>query len=147
MTPNLHLEQAFFGPPLSQVCELHFDDFSLYFLQSLSPEEISALPAPDSPSAYERMGKSWAPVIELTHNHGTEKDPEFSYHSGNTKPEVKHYHHGHDPIRASVANIRLARHASGVRPYRLSFGMSILIVTVILHFFLLAGLLARGLHS
>lgn len=71
-----------------KVCELHFDSFSLYFLQSLSPEEISLLPAPDSPSAYKRMGQSWSPVLELTHNHGTEKDSEFSYHGGNTEPKV-----------------------------------------------------------
>ena len=71
-----------------QVCELHFDSFSLYFLQSLTLEEISALPAPDSSEAYSRMGRSWAPVLELTHNHGTESDPSFSYHNGNTEPQV-----------------------------------------------------------
>lgn len=71
------------------MCELHFESFSLYFLQSLSSEEISSLPAPDSPSAYERMGRSWAPVLELTHNHGTESDAAFSYHDGNTEPKVR----------------------------------------------------------
>lgn len=50
--------------------------------------------------------------MELTHNHGTEKDPKFSYHSGNTEPEVKDYDHGHDPLYGgNVANIRLARRA------------------------------------
>lgn len=71
-----------------QVCELHFDSFSLYFLQSLTLEEISGLPAPDSSEAYSRMGRSWAPVLELTHNHGTENDASFSYHNGNTDPKV-----------------------------------------------------------
>lgn len=46
------------------------------------------MPEPDSPEAYSRMGQSWAPVLELTHNHGTESDPSFSYHNGNTKPKV-----------------------------------------------------------
>ena len=71
-----------------QVCELHFETFSLYFLQSLPSEEIAGLPAPDSPEAYSRMGCSWEPVLELTHNHGTESDPTFSYHNGNADPKV-----------------------------------------------------------
>lgn len=74
--------------PMPQVCELHFDSFNLYFLQSLSSEELSELPAPDSPDAYSRMGRSWKPVLELTHNHGTENDPSFSHHNGNTEPKV-----------------------------------------------------------
>lgn len=37
------------------------------------------------------MGKSWEPVLELTHNHGTESDPTFSYHDGNTDPKVGFY--------------------------------------------------------
>lgn len=72
----------------AQVCELHFESFSLYFLQSLSLEEVAGLPAPDSPEAYARMGRSWEPVLELTHNHGTESDPNFSHHNGNTEPKV-----------------------------------------------------------
>eukprot|EP00903_Cladosiphon_okamuranus_P017638 g16246.t1 len=70
-----------------EVCELHFDGFSLYFLQSLPSEEMARLPASDSPEAYSRMGQSWEPVLELTHNHGTESDPTFSYHDGNTDPK------------------------------------------------------------
>ncbi|CAM9090744.1 unnamed protein product [Laminaria digitata] len=75
------------GMGMTKVCEVHYESFSLYFLQSLSSEEVSSLPAADTPSAYERMGRSWAPVLELTHNHGTESDPEFSYHDGNTEPK------------------------------------------------------------
>eukprot|EP00903_Cladosiphon_okamuranus_P017639 g16246.t2 len=75
------------GMGMTKVCELHFDGFSLYFLQSLPSEEMARLPASDSPEAYSRMGQSWEPVLELTHNHGTESDPTFSYHDGNTDPK------------------------------------------------------------
>lgn len=72
-----------------QICELHFDDFSLYFLQSLSPEERATLPPPDSRLSNEWMKKSWRPVLELTHNHGTEKNKDFKYHDSNTEPKVR----------------------------------------------------------
>eukprot|EP00752_Nemacystus_decipiens_P012878 g11400.t1 len=75
------------GIGMTKVCELHFETFSLYFLQSLPSEEVAGLPVPDSPDAYSRMGRSWEPVLELTHNHGTENDPNFSYHDGNTDPK------------------------------------------------------------
>lgn len=43
-------------------------------------------PPPDSEEARDWL-KSWhGSVIELTHNHGTEDDPEFSYHDGNSDP-------------------------------------------------------------
>lgn len=29
----------------------------------------------------------WQPVLELTHNHGTENDKEFKYHNGNDSPQ------------------------------------------------------------
>ncbi len=30
--------------------------------------------------------KSIPGILELTHNHGTESDPDFAYHNGNTDP-------------------------------------------------------------
>jgi len=56
--------------------------FSLYFL---ARAEAEAIPADEG----ERM--SWtfsqAGVLELTHNWGTEADPEFRYHDGNGQPQ------------------------------------------------------------
>ena len=46
-------------------------DFSLYFLASGQVPEGA------------QMQQIFEPVLELTWNHGTEKDPEFSYHNGN----------------------------------------------------------------
>ncbi|KAF4620882.1 hypothetical protein D9613_000062 [Agrocybe pediades] len=61
--------------------EQKFDDFTLYFLafnhdgRDLTQEEKNA-------ARFSREG-----VLELTHNHGTENDPEFKgYASGNTDP-------------------------------------------------------------
>ena len=44
-------------------------------------------PDPTSPEASEYLKKMFNPVLELTHNHGTEDDPNFSYHNGNTEPK------------------------------------------------------------
>jgi lactoylglutathione lyase len=51
--------------------DLHFDDFSLYFLGS------SVVPDGASPK------DMFQPVLELTHNHGTENDDAFKYFNGN----------------------------------------------------------------
>lgn len=41
-------------------------------------------------------------VLELTYNYGTEKDPEFSYHSGNSDPR------GFGHLCVSVPDIKAA---------------------------------------
>jgi lactoylglutathione lyase len=66
---------------MSLVAEKHFGpdrgDFSLYFLYSL-PAGFK-LPPSDSEEAFELMKTFTQPCIELTHNHGTESDADFSY--------------------------------------------------------------------
>ena len=57
--------------------------FSLYFLAYLSPEER----LPDDPAALTRAIFSRETTLELTHNWGTESDPDFGgYHNGNAEP-------------------------------------------------------------
>jgi lactoylglutathione lyase len=51
--------------------ERHFDDFSLYFMGSSN--------VPDGVSVKDQF----QPVLELTHNHGTEKDDNFKHYNGN----------------------------------------------------------------
>jgi lactoylglutathione lyase len=51
--------------------ERHFDDFSLFFLASSCHPDGS------------NRKSLFAPVLELTHNHGTEKDNDFHYFHGN----------------------------------------------------------------
>lgn len=51
--------------------ERHFDDFSLYFMASSNV---------DTSIEYKNQ---FQPVLELTHNHGTESDPSFLHYNGN----------------------------------------------------------------
>lgn len=70
----------------------HFSDFSLYFLAqpaSLPSSLLASLPAsvdPSDESGWAVMKQLPGPVLELTHNHGTENEEGFSYHNGNTDP-------------------------------------------------------------
>lgn len=66
------------------VAKRTFSDFSLFFLAQRAPEGGPF--DPESQEAYEALKRMHDPVLELTHNHGTESDPAFSYHNGNTEP-------------------------------------------------------------
>lgn len=75
---SLHFYRDLLGMKL--IHELHFDSFSLYFLAHL----------PDTNGEEKEEGylsKMYGPVIELTHNHGTENDENFKYHNGNTEDD------------------------------------------------------------
>lgn len=56
-------------------------EFSLYFLALVDKAQI-----PDDDTARHQWMKSIPGVLELTHNHGTEKDAGFAYHNGNSDP-------------------------------------------------------------
>ena len=57
--------------------------FSLYFLGYLRPgdEPVPTDRVVRTAYAFRRQG-----VLELTHNHGTETNPAFAYHNGNSEP-------------------------------------------------------------
>ncbi|WEW58186.1 Lactoylglutathione lyase [Emydomyces testavorans] len=80
---------------LSQIHKLDFEDakFSLYFLAYDSPNSLSG-----TRHLTDRNG-----VLELTHNYGTENDPNYTVANGNTEP-----HRGFGHIAISVDNIELA---------------------------------------
>lgn len=77
-----------------------FDEarFSLYFLVLV--DDPSAIPA-DEPARGEWL-LSQRGVLELTHNHGTENDPDFAYHDGNSEPR------GFGHICVSVPDVEAA---------------------------------------
>lgn len=93
-------------------------DFTLYFL-AYSHDGIASLPAEQKAKArFNREGKitsyqvssdqltcSYVPgILELTHNHGTESDPNFQgYASGNAEPG-----RGFGHIAITVSNIEEA---------------------------------------
>ncbi|CAJ1386975.1 unnamed protein product [Effrenium voratum] len=71
--------------------------FSLFFLASMTPAEVAECCSldpenkhssglnPDTPNALTKV--AWNQCLELTWNHGTEKDPDFKIHDGNAQPQ------------------------------------------------------------
>ena len=76
------------GLGMKLVDERHFDDFSLYFLATLPKDLTVPDPTTDAGSKFVRevLYPAGVPVLELTHNHGTEKDEGFVHYNGNTEP-------------------------------------------------------------
>ena len=66
------------------VYAMKFDDFSLYFLaSSVSDDDTFDLDTSDADEARMKLGKRFGPILELTHNHGTEEDDDFKHYNGN----------------------------------------------------------------
>jgi lactoylglutathione lyase len=57
--------------------------FSLYFLQVADPESV----APEDVGERTAWTFSQHGLLELTHNWGTESQPDFHYHDGNAQPQ------------------------------------------------------------
>ncbi|KAJ7054254.1 lactoylglutathione lyase-like protein [Mycena amicta] len=84
---------SFLGMSLINKLENPDAKFDLYFLAYDSPTALSP-------------GKHWTDregIIELTHNYGTENDPEYKIVNGNTEP-----HRGFGHVCISVDNIQAA---------------------------------------
>jgi len=91
---------------MTLVRETHFPDakFSLYFFACLPPG--TQRPDPKGPEAGAFVQKLWNPVLELTHNHGTENDPNFKYHNGNDEPKgFGHIAYLVDDVHAACADL------------------------------------------
>ena len=68
---------------MTVVSERHFPDnnFSLYFLASNVPDDFPS--DPTSEEAITEASNLFQPILELTHNHGTEDDADFKHNNGN----------------------------------------------------------------
>lgn len=76
--------------------KLEFSDFTLYFLAF----DRSGGKATDTEKTADRLNREG--ILELTHNHGTEKLDATPYHSGNADPQ------GFGHIAITVANVEEA---------------------------------------
>lgn len=72
--------------------ESHYSDFSLYFLASLQPDGDKP-PEATSNESSEYIKKLFNPVLELTHNHGTETREDFVHLNGNAPADKKGFGH------------------------------------------------------
>lgn len=84
--PQVSLEFYTRALGMTLVRAKHFESFSLYFLVSTLVEGVP-VPDPeaeDQAKAYvaDHINANSIPVLELTHNHGTETQPNFKYRTG-----------------------------------------------------------------
>ncbi|WP_277979445.1 lactoylglutathione lyase [Sphingomonas phyllosphaerae] len=80
---SLAFYQQVLGMTLLQRLDIEDMRFSLYFLAFLGEGES----VPDDPAERARFVFTRETTLELTHNWGTESDPDFAgYHNGNDEP-------------------------------------------------------------
>src|SRR5699024_7953220 len=75
--------------------------FTLYFLGFVDADQASQVPT-DDPHARTTWTFSRHGMLELTHNWGTEDDPEVTYHNGKDEPQ------GYGHICVSVPDVYAA---------------------------------------
>jgi len=73
------------GMTLIRRLDFEAAEFSLYFLGLLGDSERAAIPTDAAARSEWLFGQK--ALLELTHNWGTENDPEQAYHDGNSAPQ------------------------------------------------------------
>ena len=81
---SLEFYTGVLGMSLVRLSKNPENEFDLYFLAKLTPEELDNLPTGDELTRWVSRQRG---ILELTHNYGTENDPDFSYHNGNDEPK------------------------------------------------------------
>ena len=83
--PKVSLEfySQILGMKLLRKLDFEKGEFSLYFLGILAPGET--VPTGSDSEIAEFVARR-SGILELTHNYGTENNPETPYHNGNTEP-------------------------------------------------------------
>eukprot|EP01006_Ploeotia_vitrea_P025342 TRINITY_DN58219_c1_g1_i1.p1 TRINITY_DN58219_c1_g1~~TRINITY_DN58219_c1_g1_i1.p1 ORF type:complete len:328 (+),score=56.74 TRINITY_DN58219_c1_g1_i1:64-1047(+) len=83
---SLEFYQKHFGMTL--MCERHFESakFSLYFLGTCGEDEKASLVGKEKDDMVP-LKRRFNPILELTHNHGTEDQEGPVHHNGNSDPK------------------------------------------------------------
>jgi len=87
----------------------NYGDFSNYFLASSSNvDESTDYSSLSENEAKEKLSMMFGPVLELTHNHGTENDDDFKHYNGNEEGRQGFGHTGFlvDDVYAACDSIR-----------------------------------------
>lgn len=71
-----------FGMRLLRKVDMPEGEFTLYFLACTGDDDV-----PEDSDARAKYVNGREGVLELTHNWGTENDPQASYHNGNDEPQ------------------------------------------------------------
>jgi len=91
---------------LVQMCKRDFSDFSLIFLACTQSLPAGFIAKADPEGAMDDTKRIPGAILELTHNHGTESDPAFSYHNGQTDPKgFSHLSFTVPDLTAAVASL------------------------------------------
>lgn len=97
-----------------EIAQKHFDQgqFSLFFMTH------NPGPAVDTTTteAWDAVKTVFDPVLELTHNHGTENKDGWSYHNGNTDPV------GFGYITVAVSDLKATKEGLAQKGYKLIVG-------------------------
>lgn len=84
-TVSLRFYTQILGMTLLHVKRFKEMGFDLYFLAKLTEQERQELPNTDEDLAIYTFRQRG--ILELTHNHGTQEQADFSYHNGNQDPK------------------------------------------------------------
>ena len=79
---SLAFYKRVFGMQLLQRRDMPAGRFTLYFLARTEGDDV-----PEEPAARKQYTSARQGVLELTHNWGTEDDPDARYHNGNDAPQ------------------------------------------------------------
>jgi lactoylglutathione lyase len=108
----------------------NYGDFSNYFLASASSvdESVGDYSSLSDDEAKSKLSMMFGPVLELTHNHGTENDDDFKHYNGNEEGRQGFGHIGFlvDDVYAACDSIREMGH--GFKKVRLICCCMLLVV-------------------
>jgi len=102
---------------MTVVRQKNYGDFTNFFLAT-NCEGFDANDELSDDDAKTRLGQMFGPVLELTHNHGTEDDTEFKYNNGNEEGKQGFGHIGFlvDDVYEACDGIRAMRYGFKKEP-------------------------------